>query len=319
MQRKGVRSRLSNKNEVAAARLQARRASKWIVIPSKNSLACAPSLYLMLIAATCLSSGCSSLQNTNKSTVHVESKRNTVRAAKLTTAGIRSLHKQHIDLAAKHFREAVAADFEYGPAHNNLGLMHYEQGNLYQAVMAFEQAREFLPDDPAVVYNLGLALESAGRSAEAMNLYYTANEMDAANPHYLGNLVRLRVRLGEHDELLQQQLRDLVLIEIRPEWRRWADTQLALTQNSSLDRGPATPDLESTANQTPNRRRTDLKDKIIDLTPVVPVSLEQPLPDEPRYEDLPDPPPMDLTAPKSQANSILHDGWVEDLSEDGTR
>ena len=241
MQRKEVRSRQSISNGVSAAR------SVWTVA-----------------AILLVSSGCSSIKSKNESIVRVEAKRNTARAVRLTHAGIRSLHKQHIDLAAKHFRGAVQADFQYGPAHNNLGLMHYEQGNLYQAVMAFEQAREFLPDDPAVVYNLGLALESAGRTAEALDMYYTANEMDVANPNYLGNLVRLRVRLGERDELLQQQLRDLVLIETRPGWRRWADTQLALTVNDVLDRGPATPDLENTFNETKNRRSLNLRDKIID-------------------------------------------------------
>jgi tetratricopeptide (TPR) repeat protein len=219
---------------------------------------------------------------------------------------------------------------EYGPAHNNLGLMHYEQGNLYQAVMAFEQAREYLPDDPAVVYNLGLALESAGRTGEALELYYEANSMDVANPSYLGNLVRLRVRLGERDELLQQQLRDLVLIETRPEWRRWADTQLALTVNDALDRGPAAPDLESTVNQTQNRRSADLRNKIIDLTPVRPTSMQQPIPQDPDFDDLPDEPPpgsfrdetpMGLSAPLPNVIPVpptkLEENVVEDLTEEG--
>ena len=319
MQRKGVRSGRSIANRVVAAR------SVLILWWSRLSQP------RIVIAATfLLLSGCSSLQSKNESIVRVESKRNTARAIRLTHAGIHSLHKQHIDLAAKHFREAVLADPAYGPAHNNLGLMHYEQGNLYQAVMAFEQAREFLPDDPAVVYNLGLALESAGRSDEALDLYYTANAMDVANPNYLGNLVRLRVRLGEHDELLQQQLRDLVLIETRPEWRRWADTQLALTVNDALDRGPATPDLESTVNQTQNQRSADLRNKIIDLTPVRPTSMEQPVPEDPRFDDLPDEPapatfpdetPMDLSAPQPQVikepPTDLEENVVEDLSEQG--
>ncbi|WP_147871715.1 tetratricopeptide repeat protein [Stieleria maiorica] len=240
--------------------------------------------------------GCSSLQSSNQSIISVQTKRDTERANRLTYAGIRSLGKQHFNQAAKHFREAVAADYTYGPAHNNLGLLHYEQGNLYQAVMAFEQAREFLPNDPAVVYNLALALESAGRTGEALELYYTANAMDRANPHYLGNLVRLRVRMGEHDELLVQQLRDLALIETRPDWRRWADTQLALSHNDALDRGPAAPDLEATVNEANEPDRTKLRTKIIDLTPVMPASAEQPIAeprgdDRPDEDDLPDVPP----------------------------
>lgn len=276
--------------------------------------------------------GCSSLQRKNQSVISVQTKRDTERANRLTYAGIRSLGKQHVDQAAKHFREAVEADYTYGPAHNNLGLLHYEQGNLYQAVMAFEQAREFLPGDPAVVYNLALALEAAGRTDEALELYHTANAMDRANPLYLGNLVRLRVRLGEHDDVLVQQLKDLALIETRPDWRRWADTQLALSQNDVLDRGPETPDLESTVDRAVGSDPGELRTKIIDLTPVMPASAEEPISDPLRFDDLPDAPrrkapplqaprqdgpTLDLTPPASPAAeaSSLEESYVEDLTD----
>ncbi|MEM0926971.1 MAG: hypothetical protein AAGJ83_13100, partial [Planctomycetota bacterium] len=194
-----------------------------------------------------------------------------------------------IEMAEKHFRHAVDADFAYGPAHNNLGLLHYEQGNLFQAVLAFEHAHEFLPDDPATAYNLALALESGGRVVEARQLYELASQIDPVNPNYLGNLVRLRVRLGERDLDLKSQLEDLVLIETRPEWRKWADTQLALDFNDALDRGPETPDLESSTAETRESDRTELRTKIIDLTPVLPSAPEPlELPPPPPEEDSPD-------------------------------
>lgn len=288
MQRKGIRSRRSNTAAVPAARTRSRfsRQVSWI----------------LLLSALPMSVGCSLLERRNGEVIKVESKIDTARAGHLTRAGIHALNKQHIDIAAKKFREAIATDYTYGPAHNNLGLMHYEQGNLYQAVMAFEQAREYLPEDPAVAYNLGLALESAGRTDEALELYYAANAMDRANPNYLGNLVRLRVRMGEHDELLEHQLQELALIETRPDWRRWTDIQLALVVNPALDRGPATPDLESTANQSNRPQQQDLENKIIDLTPVAPASHEEPIeepsaPGESVYEALPDEPPAELEPP----------------------
>jgi tetratricopeptide (TPR) repeat protein len=211
----------------------------------------------------------------------------------LTRQGIRALEKQHVDHAAECFRKAVDADYRFGPAHNNLGLMHYEQGNLYQAAVAFQQARRWMPNDPAVLYNLALTLESAGRTDEALTFYYQANELDPVNPNYLGNLVRLRLRMGERDELLRQQLRDLVLIETRPQWRRWADRQLALTVNDALDRGPPTPDFSDpvrTAAVDAAEDANRLRDKIIDLTPVVPVSAETTDPLQQHFEQLPDAP-----------------------------
>ncbi|MEL7337069.1 MAG: tetratricopeptide repeat protein [Planctomycetota bacterium] len=298
------------------------------------------------------------MKRSNESIVRVQTAEgqsgsgNAPRAGRLTLAGIRALHKREIHLAEKKFREAIRADFSYGPAHSNLGLMHYEQGNLYQAVIAFEQARELLPNDPSVLYNLALALESAGRTDEALDLYYQANEMDPVNPIFLGNLVRLKIKLGERDEFLQHQLRELVLIETRPDWRRWADRQLGLNLNLSLDRGPATPDLESTVRDSRERDDSEFESKIIDLTPVMPTSPTQPnnqlrgqlVPEpvvpEPSIQDptptgsdsssmesLLEQPAMDLLPPMTRpttdalpGESVLQEQYVEDLSiEDGSR
>ena len=203
----------------------------------------------------------------NESIIHIEASQNPDRAAKLTHVGIAALGKGKIDVAKEKFLAAVDADLAYGPAHNNLGLMHYEQGNLYQAVLAFEQAMEFMPQDPTVLYNLALTLESAGKVYEALDLYMQASEMDPANPFFLGNLVRLRVRMGDHDPSLVAQLQDLVLIETRPDWRRWADHQLAIRFNPILDRGPETPEFDPDEDDEESGRDRNVDDQIIDLSP----------------------------------------------------
>ncbi|MEO1614276.1 MAG: tetratricopeptide repeat protein [Planctomycetota bacterium] len=270
--------------------------------------------------------GCGTLKTSNESILQVTNPHDALKAARLTRQGIHALSKQKIEVAAKHFRDAVKADFTYGPAHNNLGLLHYEQGNLYQAVLAFEHAHEFLPDDPATAYNLALTLESGGRVMEAREYYEIASAMEPANPHYLGNLVRLRVRLGERDDVIREQLQDLALIETRPEWRRWADTQLAIAFNDALDRGPSTPDLETSANETRKADRSKLRTKIIDLTPVRQVSMEQspvPKPNEPEADSIMEllPGGPDLTPPREPAEPPpavveLDEEPVEDLSID---
>jgi len=315
--------------------VQTRTQSPRAIVAARSAKFLIPPLILAAILGPAVLAGCHSLRRGNEAIVRVESKRDTPRATRLTLTGIRALHKHEIDRAANLFRKAVAADYAYGPAHNNLGLMHYEQGNLYQAVVAFEQARRWMPDDPAVLYNLGLALESAGRTDEALQLYGQANTLDPVNPNYLGNLVRLRMRLGERDDLLRGQLQELVLIETRPDWRRWADRQLALTINEVLDRGPATPDLQA-AVRTPGRPRTvdpnQLRDKIIDLTPVVPVSHEPVDPLREDFERLPDAPgrrdieagaPLELSPPKvkrvdppgdQEAPSVLLERDAEELT-----
>ena len=168
------------------------------------------------ILSSLMGSGCASLRDHQEAVIRVESKRSTDKAQRLTLAGVKAMNTGHIDYAFDKFMEAVAADETYGPAHNNLGLLHYDQGELYDAVLSFERASELMPGDPIVFYNLGLALEAAGRVHEAMDLYWQAVEMDPTNPNFLGNLVRLRVRLGENSPEVVAQLQDLILIETHP-------------------------------------------------------------------------------------------------------
>ncbi|TWU58098.1 tetratricopeptide repeat protein [Rubripirellula reticaptiva] len=210
--------------------------------------------------------GCASWKNSNESIIQVESKQNPDLARRLTLVGVKEFGMGNLEKATQKYIAAISADQTYGPAHNNLGLLHFEDGNLYQAVLAFEQAMEFMPYDPSVYYNLALTLESAGKVTEAMDLYRQAIQMAPANPVFLGNLVRLRIRLGESGPDLNQQLQDLVLIETRPQWRRWADRQLALFFNDALDRGPEAP--EFNPNDEPDEAvEFRIEDRVIDLTP----------------------------------------------------
>jgi len=215
---------------------------------------------------TVLMGGCASLIGDNESIVRVASKQDPAKAARLTRMGMDALEQGDSAEASTKFLAAVAADEAYGPAHNNLGLLHFDQGNLYQAVLAFETAMELMPHDPVVYYNLGLTLEAAGKVHEAMELYWQAVEMDPVNPNFLGNLVRLRVRLGEAGPDLITQLQDLALIETRPNWRRWADRQLALSTNDALDRGPDAPEFDAEDEDEMELDPSE-NNSIIDLTP----------------------------------------------------
>ncbi|MGI9474025.1 MAG: hypothetical protein ACR2NZ_20970 [Rubripirellula sp.] len=214
--------------------------------------------------------GCAGLvDRKNESIIRVQSRANPAKAQRLTLAAVSAMENGKIDYAFDKLIAALEADGDYGPAHNNIGLLHYDEGNLYPAVLAFERAMTLMPQDPTVYYNLGLTLEAAGKLDEALDLYWQAVEMDPIEPHYLGNLVRLRVRMGENSPDVIAQLQDLILIETRPDWKRWADKELALDLNIALDRGPETPDFNSSdrddeESEGDQRRSTG---RVIDLTP----------------------------------------------------
>lgn len=271
-----------------------------------------PTIAGMMIFAS--AGGCARWRNDKETIIRVQARQDPARARRLTLVGVKEMGFGNVDVAAEKFIAAVAADETYGPAHNNLGLLHYDDGNLYQAVLAFEQAMEFMPHDPAVYYNLALALESAGRVSEAMELYYQAVAMAPTNPFFLGNLVRLRIRLGETGPDLQAQLEDLCLIETRPEWRRWADRQRALFFNDALDRGPETPDFNPNGDDDEDEAiEFNIQDRIIDLTPAASTTA---LPAEPTLkasETIPPPSPRPRMIPGTMESlpmpDVLEDGF----------
>lgn len=212
---------------------------------------------------------------------------NTARAKRLTTKAVHWIGEDQFALAAESLSAAIQADPGYGPAHNTLGLMHYTRENFFQAILAFEQAVAVMPENGDASYNLALALEAAGRIDEARVIYQQLVDQYPANPNYLGNLVRMRVRLGQLEPPTEEMLRDLVVIETRPKWRAWADRLLALDLNPLLDRGPPVPDFDSDDTNTATDQIL-IEDKIIDLS-VETTTPQNPTPQNPTAETLPPP------------------------------
>jgi hypothetical protein len=182
--------------------------------------------------------GCAPIGRHHHDTVSINLSAGWKKADELNQQGIGHFHAGKCDLAESEFRQAIRANEGHGGAHNNLGLIYYNRRNLVKAAHHFGKAVEYTPDNPSPVNNLGMALEAGGRVSEAIELYRQAHQMAPANPLFLGNLVRAKVRMGDRDELVIQQLRDLAFCETRPEWIDWADEQLAIHLNPSLDRGP---------------------------------------------------------------------------------
>ena len=217
-----------------------------------RQVGCSKFVVVLTAALAVHPAGCSPMRSRGD-VIRVDAVQDTARARRLTAAGIKHLSLGDLPTASEKLLAAVDADPVYGPAHNTIGMMHYEAGRLYQAVLAFEAAMDAMPHDAGVHYNLALALEAAGRIDEAEELYYRAAEMEPDNPFHLGNLVRLKIRRGEDNEEVRAMLRRLVLIETRPDWRAWANDRLALENNPALDRGPEVPDLDEVF----RRRRDD--------------------------------------------------------------
>ena len=131
--------------------------------------------------------------------------------------------------AARRLRAATAADPTYGPAHNNLGKLYYQDADLYRAAGEFQLAAKLMPEQPEPANNLGLVLESAGKFDEAVAQYERAVALAPDGPQYVGNLARARVRRGQGagDATTRRLLERLVLVDDRPAWLEWARRQLS--------------------------------------------------------------------------------------------
>lgn len=124
--------------------------------------------------------------------------------------------------AEELLREALTADLFHGPAHNNLGVLFFRQGKLYEAANEFEWARKLLPGHPDPRLNLALVLERAGHVAEAFSAYDSALESAPEHVPTMQAYARLAVREGRRDERVEGLVRAIALRGEDERWREWA-------------------------------------------------------------------------------------------------
>src|SRR5262245_45519901 len=173
-----------------------------------------------LIVVACLACGCKSSKTPSVGS------RDTEQARKENDRAFELITKAKYDQAEKILKKAIAADVMFGPARNNLGLVYYHEGKLYQAAWEFQNAIKLMPYQPEPRNNLGLVLERAGKLTEAADAYDRAKEMEPDNPEYIGNLARAKVRRGDNDAETKELLEEVVFKDSRPEWTTWAKENL---------------------------------------------------------------------------------------------
>ncbi len=119
-------------------------------------------------------------------------------------------------------RKALVADLFFGPAHNNLGVLHLAKGELYEAANEFEWARKLLPASPDPRINLAITLERAGRTGDAMDAYKTALEVQPGCVVAMQGAAVLAVRSGKNEAALAGWLKEIAMSGENEKWREWA-------------------------------------------------------------------------------------------------
>ena len=129
-------------------------------------------------------------------------------------------------LAEQLLQESLIADASYGPAHNTLGKVYFEQRKFYLAAWEFEHAIKAMPDRAEPINNLGLVYEAVGKLDDAVLQYEIAASLNPESAEYLGNLLRCRIRRGEHASTIRTELQSLIALDDRETWVRWAKLEL---------------------------------------------------------------------------------------------
>ncbi len=81
--------------------------------------------------------------------------------------------------AVEEFKEALAADPDYAPAHNQLGLVYMALGEDRLAQQSFERALRIDPNDSSANINYGMFLCRRKREKEAYKYFTTCTEEPA--------------------------------------------------------------------------------------------------------------------------------------------
>lgn len=155
-----------------------------------------------------------------------DGQRNTARAEALTREAADWIYEDP-DHAEGLLREALSADLFHGPAHNNLGVLFLERGELYAAAQEFEWARRLLPGSPDPRINLAIALERAGQELEAIATWRAALEAAPEDVGAIQGLAAAAIRHGTEEAPLANWLEVVAIRGESDAWRTWARSSIA--------------------------------------------------------------------------------------------
>jgi tetratricopeptide (TPR) repeat protein len=107
-----------------------------------------------------------------------------------------------IDLAIKHYSEALRIRPDFMSTHLSMGIALREKGNYDEAIRHFLEALRINPDNAMVHNNLGVVLARKGNDKEAVSQFYEAIRID---PDYAGayyNLGKIFENQGKFEDAI---------------------------------------------------------------------------------------------------------------------
>ncbi len=132
--------------------------------------------------------------------------------------GLMLLEKGELNDAEQHFKKALEISPDFFDAHDSLGLVLLQRGEYSEAVGHFRRAIELKPDFSAAYNNLGSALSQLDRTAEAIALFHKALTLNPRLSLAYYNLGNTFVKLGRKGEAVDQFHKALELQPNNPDY-----------------------------------------------------------------------------------------------------
>jgi protein O-mannosyl-transferase len=129
--------------------------------------------------------------------------------------GLILFQKGQVDRAMAHYQSALAANPEDMEAHNNLGNALLQQGRVEEALTHYEQALRLAPNCADPHYNLGRALFQQGNTDAAIAQYRKALGLNPRHAEANYNLGNALLQAGQVEEAIACYTRAL---EARPDF-----------------------------------------------------------------------------------------------------
>lgn len=124
-------------------------------------------------------------------------------ARKLVDRGIAAQASGDFATALRHYRDAVAADPHFAPAHLNLGIALQATGDPAAAIASYESALRIDAGYAAAHYNLARAYLLRGQSEESESSFRSALSLGTDFPEAWVGLASALEMLGRDDEALE--------------------------------------------------------------------------------------------------------------------
>jgi len=145
----------------------------------------------------------------------------------------RALELSNADRKRQLYEQAVELDDRLGPAHANLGVLLFREGDHYEAAQHLQRAADLMSEDPTPYANLAVLHAEVSQWNRALEYAKKAKERDGQHILTLRTMARALIETRDSKKRIKEALRDVIQRDPSERWRRWAIRQSKAIEDQS--------------------------------------------------------------------------------------